>query len=64
MIKRLFKRDLLVVDIKYLPIEYQELTLDELRLRLEKELKRDILILDSSRINYYSGNSQGCYILK
>ena len=65
MIKRLFKRDLLVVDIVYLTEEYKDLPLDELRLKLEQELNRDVLLTDTSRANVTNTqNMRPCYILK
>ena len=65
MIKRLFKRDLLVVDIVYLTEEYKDLPLDELRLKLGQELNRDILLIDTSRANVANTqNTSPCYTLK
>lgn len=65
MIKRLFRRDLLVVDVVYLTEEYKDLPLDELRLKLGQELNRDILLIDSSRTNVQNTqNSQFCYLIK
>lgn len=44
-------RPLLVVDINYLLPEYKGKTVDELEKLLKEKYNRDVLLIDSSRVN-------------
>ncbi len=52
------KKDILVIDLAHLPAEVQDESLDDLRLKYEKELDAKIIFIDASRINAYTVNGQ------